>query len=394
MDDDPVGEALVRGPGPAVADVAAVTGQVRVVIVDGSALARRRLRSLLEADGSAVVVGEGRTAREAVALVDRLRPAAVVMDLDLPVPAGLDAIERIMAGRPTPILVYSAAVTGPAAGNAEAALAAGAVDVIPKPHQPEVGDSTSRHADELRQRLRLVSRARVITHPRGRLGPPARRTEVEAPLAEEQIPGPEALPERPGGATVKLVAVGASTGGPHALARVLSALPASLGVPILVVQHMAEGFIEGLAEWLDQQVDLPVRVGKPDQPLLPGTVILAASGMNASVDRRLRLRVTEPEPGQHHVPSVDVLFGSVAEHVGGAAVGVLLTGMGRDGADGLKRMRDSGALTIVQDEATCAVYGMPAAALALGAADRELPLDRIGPTLRSVVPGRLVTWPG
>jgi two-component system chemotaxis response regulator CheB len=393
MDDDPVGEALVRGPGPAVADAAA-TQRVRVVVVDGSALTRRRLRSLLEADGSAVVVGEGRTAREAVALVDRLRPAAVVMDLDLPVPAGLDAIERIMAGQPTPILVYSAAVTGPAAANAEAAFAAGAVDVIPKPREPEVADSAGRHADELRQRLRLVSRAMVITHPRGRLGPPARHTEVKPPVAEEQGSAPEARPGPPGGATVKLVAVGASTGGPHALARVISALPASLGVPVLVVQHMAEGFIEGLAEWLDQQVDLPVRVGKPDQPLLPGTVILAASGMNASVDRRLRLRATEPEPGQHHVPSVDVLFGSVAEHVGGAAVGVLLTGMGRDGAAGLKRMRDSGALTIVQDEVTCAVYGMPAAALALGAADRELPLDRIGPTLRAVLPERVVTWPG
>lgn len=398
----------MRGPEPALADCAASpTRPVRVVVVDGSALTRRHLRTMLEGDGGAVVVGEGRSARDAVALVERLRPAAVVMELDLPVTSGLAAIEGIMAGRPTPILVYSGAVSGPASSNAAAALAAGAVDVIPKPGGDQADGDAGRHGAELRQRLRLASRAKVITHPKGRLAPTGRRPDPQA----EPDPRPAVQPGRaanPAGAgagesapgapgaergQVRVVTIGASTGGPHALAEVLSALPVSIGVPIVVVQHMADGFIDGLAEWLDQQVGPAVRVGVDGQLLLPGTVTLAPSGMNFVVTRRLRLQAVEPLPGQHHIPSIDVIFESAAEHFGPHSVGVLLTGMGRDGAAGLKRMHDSGALTIVQDEATCAVYGMPAAAVAAGAADRELPLDRIGSTLRALLPERGDTWP-
>jgi chemotaxis response regulator CheB len=201
------------------------------------------------------------------------------------------------------------------------------------------------------------------------------------PLAA--APRVEPIPTRDG---VKLLVIGASTGGPHALLSVLSALPADLPQAVLIVQHMAEGFIGGLASWLDQLVPLPVTVGESGRRLEPGTVTIAPSGGNLLVqDDRLRVLVTPPDAGQFHVPGIDATMRSVAEALGPEAVGVLLTGMGRDGAAGLLAMRGRGAFTIGQDEATSAVYGMPAAAAALDAIDRQLPIDDIGPALCEVL---------
>ena len=359
-----------------------------VVVVDDSAVQRRFLRGAIDASVDFTVVGEARNGKEAVALVERLRPAAVVMDLDLPLMGGVEAIERIMCSNATPILVYSGFVTGTESANAVAALAAGAVDVLAKPGPDDTG-SLEQYADDLRRRLRVVSRIRVITHPRGRLRPadsaPAALTGVgpRRPLTAAPATGP-AVCEDPVPAHVgtKLLVIGASTGGPQALLRVLSSLPAGLEQAVLVVQHMADGFIPGLASWLDQLVPLPVIVGESGKRLQPGTVTIAPSGQNLLVqDDRLRVLCTPPEPGQFHVPGIDATMRSVAAALGPDAVGVLLTGMGRDGAAGLLEMRERGAFTIGQDEATSAVYGMPAAAAALSAIDRQLPVEEIGPAL-------------
>jgi two-component system chemotaxis response regulator CheB len=366
-----------------------MTAVVSVVVVDDSAVQRRFLRGAIDAAPEFDVVGEARNGKEAVALVERLRPHAVVMDLDLPVMGGVEAIERIMATCATPILVYSAFVGGTDSANALEALSAGAVDVLAKPGPQDTG-TLEEYADTLRRRLRMVARIRVITHPRGRLrsgngltgqakpldGVGGRRPLLAAPPLED-------IPARDG---VKLLVIGASTGGPHALLSVLSALPADLPQAVLVVQHMAEGFLDGLASWLDQLVPLPVRVGESGRRLEPGTVTLAPSGGNLLVqDDRLRVLVTPPEPGQFHVPGIDATMRSVASALGPDAVGVLLTGMGRDGAAGLLAMRGRGAFTIGQDEATSAVYGMPAAAAALDAIDRQLPIEDIGPALCDVL---------
>jgi two-component system chemotaxis response regulator CheB len=176
--------------------------------------------------------------------------------------------------------------------------------------------------------------------------------------------------------------VGASTGGPQALSQVLAELPSDFAPAVVVVQHMAEGFIEGLANWLDNTCALPVSVGANGRRLVAGTVTIAPSGLNLVVHDELRVTTHEPPPSQHHVPGIDVTMSSVADCVGPAAVAVLLTGMGRDGAAGMKRLRDIGAFTIAQDEQTSAVYGMPAAAVAVGAADVQLPLESIGPAIR------------
>jgi two-component system chemotaxis response regulator CheB len=301
---------------------------------------------------------------------------------------GVEAIERIMATCATPILVYSAFVAGADSANAVEALAAGAVDVLAKPGPSDTG-TLDEYAETLRSRLRMVSRIRVITHPRGRLRSGATLTGEAKTLNGvgrrplSALPVVEPVPAREG---IKLLVIGASTGGPHALLSVLSALPADLSQAVLVVQHMAEGFIGGLASWLDQLVPLPVSVGESGRRLEPGTVTIAPSGGNLLVqDDRLRVLVTPPEPGQFHVPGIDATMRSVADALGPDAVGVLLTGMGRDGAAGLLAMRRRGALTIGQDEATSAVYGMPAAAAALDAVDRQLPIDAIGPALCEVV---------
>ena len=372
--------------------VAAACRPVSVVVVDDSPVQRRFVRIAIEADPDLVVVGEARNGRDAVALVERLRPQVVLMDLHLPVMNGIEAIERIMATRPTPILVYSAFVDGDDRDNATAALAAGAVDVMEKPGTHGTG-KLDDDAEALRRRLRLVGRIKVITHPRAKLGAtaatlttrrlgPARRHEC-APVAPDLTAPLDDIAKR----NVRAIAIGASTGGPHALANVLAALPADLDAAVVVVQHMADGFIEGLASWLNEICPRPVTVGAAGRRLLPGTITVAPSGLNLVVHRELRVTTHEPPRSQYHVPGIDVTFSSLAEVVGADAVGVLLTGMGRDGAAGLKRLRDRGAFTIAQDEATSAVYGMPAAAVQLGAVDRQLPIGEIGPALRQLTAG-------
>jgi len=354
---------------------------VRVVVVDDSPVQRRFLRAAVDASTDLTVVGEARNGREAVALVARLRPAAVLMDLDLPVMSGIEAIERIMAASPTPILVYSAHVGGEESANALEALAAGAVDVLAKPG-PDDKISLDDYADQVRKRLRVAARVRVITHPRGKLRSRGLATGQERPtlLSTTQA---QPVESRQG---VRLIAIGASTGGPQALHTVLKDLPLDLEQAVLVVQHMADGFIPGLVAWLDQLVPLPVMQATDGGRMLPGTVTVAPSGGNLLVaDDRMRVRLVPPEPNQFHVPGIDQCFRSIADTLGPDAVGVLLTGMGRDGAAGLKAMRDRGAATLGQDEATSTVYGMPKEAALLDAVDRQVPVDEIAAVLSGLV---------
>ncbi|MFL6139882.1 MAG: chemotaxis-specific protein-glutamate methyltransferase CheB [Frankiaceae bacterium] len=368
------------------------TAPVGVVVVDDSPVQRRFLRAMIDCGQDLSVVGEARTGREAVALVERLRPAVVLMDLDLPATGGIETIERIMASRPTPILAYSS--SGAAEGGRLAAIAAGAVDVVARLEPGDEPDLESC-AEGLRRRLRVASRVRVITHPRARLRPGGTASPLGPARTDASRPEPfPPLPERPvrapaepgdGRRGYELIAVGVSTGGPQALSVLLGQLPADLAQAVVVVQHMADGFLEGLAAWLDSQCALPVRVGASGKRLQPGTVTVAPGGLNLLVHDRLRISCEQPPPSQYHIPGIDATFGSVAASVGAAAIGVILTGMGRDGAAGLRLMRERGAATIGQDEATSAVYGMPGAAMALGAVEHELPLPQIAPFLLSLV---------
>jgi len=363
---------------------ASVPGElITVVLVDDSGMERRFLRAAIEADPGLAVVGEARTGRDALALVERLRPSAVVLDLELAGMAAIEIIERIMASVPIPILVCSTEGT---ADRAAAALAAGAIDVVARP--------TDRNADRepyaaaLRRSVRVASRVRVITHPRARL---RNRSGVTATTRSDGAPSSDTVgagqPHARAEGLVDLIAIGASTGGPQALAHLLGALPATFTPAVVVVQHMADGFIESLAGWLDGLCALPVAVATSGSRLRPGTVTIAPSARNLIVNDHLRISIEQPPATQFHVPGVDATFESVARNVGPRAIGVLLTGMGRDGATGLKAMRDAGAITIGQDEDSSAVWGMPAAAAACGAVQRQLPLVDIAPALVEILEG-------
>lgn len=343
-----------------------------VLLVDESAASRRALRAGLQATEEFTVVGEARSYRDAVLMVERLRPAIVLMHLSAPVATGLDVIEQIMAVRPTPVVVYSAESGDSAAASALGALSAGAIEVVPKPDWDDA-KSADRSVGELRRLLRAASRIKVITHPRGKLRPVA-PTEAEAASGSRAV-------------AISLVVIGASTGGPQAVAQVLRALPQDFAPAVLVVQHMADGFIPGLVTWLDSVSPLRVGVAEAGRVLRPGTVSIAPSGQNIQVGSSLRVVLGQPLERQFHVPGIDPAFRSIAETVGPHAIGILLTGMGRDGAAGLRALRDAGAVTIGQDEASSAVYGMPAVAMKLGGVEHQLPLDEIAPTVLRLVRG-------
>ena len=397
-----------------------------VAVVAGTRTRIKALERLLTLPGL-VLGGSAQDPVGAEELITRVNPNAVLLDLDL-WSGGLETIERIMAVRATPIVVIGAAAEHP-----EAAIAAGAVDVV---GALDVAPGSAEYAQTVMRHLKVASRVRVITHPRGRLrgrgvaapsltspGAPTpprsltgdsrdthRADEVDgrdASVDRSRGPDPAATPEagssdalrRPavapnterswsGGRAAapmwdprrgpRVIAIGASTGGPPALATILTELPASLDAAVVVVQHMAEGFVEGLARWLDGICPLPVMVAVEGERVQAGHVYLAPANQNLVLRHGFRVGLSDPPPGQYHVPGVDVTFRSVAALSAGNAVGVLLTGMGRDGAAGLRVMRDAGSFTIGQDESTSVVWGMPAAAQELDAVDVELPLSQIG----------------
>jgi two-component system chemotaxis response regulator CheB len=286
---------------------------------------------------------------------------------------GLELVERVMGRRATPIVL-----TGAAAENAAVALAAGAVDLV-TPGTEGLGPVAYSRA--LARHLAVASRVRVITHPRGRLRERGLATGAEPTGPTGRRRGaPDGRSSRP-----CVVVIGASTGGPPALAAILGALPADLDVPVVVVQHMAEGFVEGLAQWLNGVVSLPVSVALNGDRLRPGHIVLAPSDGNLVVEHGLRLAIDDPRPDQFHVPEIDTTLRSIAMVCRERAVGVLLTGMGRDGAAGMLAMRRVGAFTIGQDEGTSVVWGMPAAAAAIDGLDIELPLPEIADAIVDAV---------
>jgi len=341
---------------------------IRVLVVEDSLTVRMRLREVLGREPDVEVVGEAEDGRRAIELCQALRPDVVTLDMMLPVMTGVAATEYIMAHCPTPILIVSSSTNRGELFRTYDALAAGALDVLEKPRGDETDDHWERR---LVAAVRLVSRVKVITHPRGRLGGLGRAS--AAPV--------EAGPRRAPRADGCLAALGASTGGPGAIVRVLQGMPAPLPFALLVVIHIDEPFGTAFAEWLDGQTDHRVRYARQGEPLPGGGQVLMAPPGRHLVVREARLELTA-DPARHSCrPSVDVLFESLARERGPGVRAALLTGMGGDGAAGLLEIRRAGGLTIAQDEATSAVYGMPREAVRLGAAERVLPLSEIGAAL-------------
>lgn len=344
--------------------------RIRVLIADDSLVAREMLTQILMSDPGIEVVGTAANGQEAVDMVARLRPDLVTMDVHMPKMDGLEATERIMAYTPTPILVVSSSVHGEGMGRAFDALAIGALEVIKKP-EPRDWAALEAIGRDIIRRVKILARVRVITHIRGRRSPVHR--------AE-----PEHIKPVRGRRRVQVVAIGSSTGGPSALLNVLGRLSPDFPLPIVIAQHIAEGFVPGLASWLDAGCKVKVLPAEEGRPVEPGAAYLAATGSNMELDGST-VRFTVPLAGQLYIPSADTLFESVARSYGPHAVGVLLTGMGTDGARGLKQMHDMGAPTICQDEATSTVWGMPKAGIDLGAADAVLAAHDIAEEIERIV---------
>lgn len=341
---------------------------IRVVVADDSLVAREMLAQILAGEPDIEVIGQAKDGYEAVELVERLRPDLVTMDIHMPRLDGLQATERIMAFTPTPILVVSSSVYGEGMGRAFDALNLGALEVIKKPEPRDWADLDRIGRDVIRK-VRILANVRVITHIRGR-----------------RASHPHAGRIADSGGKRSIVAIGSSTGGPSALLDVLGRLPRELPVPIVVAQHIADGFVPGLVSWLDSGCRIKVAAAEDGQTIEPGTAYFASTGTNMVVDGGV-VRFQEPGSGQLYIPSADTLFDSVARSHGRRSIGVILTGMGADGAEGLKMMRNSGAATIAQNEETCMVFGMPKAAIDIGAAEQVLPVTGIAEAIEQLVAG-------
>jgi len=379
---------------------------IRVVVIDDSALMRRMITTLLERDPAIRVVGTARDGREAITLVERLRPDIVTMDVRMPVMDGLEATEHLMAYCPTPIIVLTASLASHEVDITFRMLDAGALEVIEKP-RVDTPLALERAAHDLIRRIKILSRTRVVTHLRGRrrsgaLGTAARRPPAAPPeRASRAVAGPdEARPARrpdsvkgngrpsaPAAASTArragfpVVVIGASTGGPRAVYQILSGLPRSFPGAILVVQHIAAGFSAGMAEWLASASVLPVRLAAEGDAITPGLVLVAPDQYDLLITPEATVHLNN-NPLLIQRPAIDVTMQAAAEVFGARATGVLLTGMGRDGAHGMLTIRRSGGHTIAQDEASSAIFGMPRAAIQLGAATEVL-----SPAL---IPARLV----
>ena len=346
---------------------------IRVLVVEDSHTVRSRLLNILGAEPDIEVVGEAEDGKRAIELCLQTRPDVITMDMMLPVMSGLAATEYIMAHCPTPILVVSASINRGELFKIYEALAAGAVDVLEKPTGLETVGAWEHRFIAM---LKLVARIRVITHPRARLAALATRKPASPPAALEATRS-----ERPYG----LVAIGASTGGPGAILEILRSLPAQFRLPILLVLHINEPFGTAFADWLDAQTSRPVDYARDGTPVVSAVGrVVVAPGDRHMVVRNGSVHLTRDAERHSCRPSVDVLFESVAAEYGASAAACLLTGMGRDGALGLLKIRQAGGLTIAQDETTSVVYGMPREAVLLGAATHVLRLGDIGARLASL----------
>ncbi|MFI5910233.1 chemotaxis-specific protein-glutamate methyltransferase CheB [Dactylosporangium sp. NPDC051541] len=336
---------------------------IRVLIVEDSPTVRACLREALTSADGFEIVGEAVDGAQAVDLCRRLRPDVITMDVMLPIMTGLVATEQIMAVAPTPILVVCSADRREVFTTYDA-LAAGAVDVLEKPRGDAADDTWGQR---LRTAVRVVSRIRVVT--KRLAGPPATVPAAPAPSAAGSL---------------RAVLIGASTGGPGAIVSLLRALPAGFALPLLYVQHLSanESFAQAFTGWLAEQTGLVIAYARGGEALasLAGRVTMAPPNLHLLV-RGGHLHLSAAAPRYSCRPSVDTLFESAAADLGRAAAGCLLTGMGRDGADGLLALRRAGAVTFAQDAASCVVYGMPKEAVTLGAAAEVLPPEQIGSRL-------------
>jgi len=352
----------------------------RVLVVDDSGFFRRRIVEILEADPALKVVGTASNGQEAIAQVAALKPDVVTMDIEMPVMDGITAVRHIMRLNPLPILMFSS-LTHTGAQATLKALEAGAVDFLPKRFEDIAKD---------RDQAKMLLCRRI--HEVARQGSPARamkslqRTERTKTISPTAVPAHASVtPARRG--QLQVVAIASSTGGPVALAQVLTKLPPDFRLPVLVVQHMPASFTPAFASRLNQQCAVTVKEAQDGDVVRGGEVLIAPGGRQMTLKQRageVRVVISDGQPELHYKPCADITFDSVAKVFGGKTLGIVLTGMGADGREGVRALKKQGSTIWSQDEATSVIYGMPMAVAEAGLSDQVMALHDIGPGIAQV----------
>ncbi|MBI5181040.1 MAG: chemotaxis-specific protein-glutamate methyltransferase CheB [Nitrospirae bacterium] len=344
---------------------------IRVLIVDDSNVFSDILTKILQSDIDIKVVGRAVNGIDAVNLAERLNPDVITMDIQMPLMRGVEATEEIMRRHPTPIIILSSYVNKKEMNVCFDALKAGAVDVMEKPTGRTLLDYQEIE-DELIKRVKIAAGIKVFTH-----------LNLSKGLTERRIAIPKVVTAKK--QRIKIIVIGASTGGPIAINTILSALPPDFSVPCVVVQHIAKGFLEGFVDWLARECRIKVKIGLQNERLESGIAYFPPEDQHLGFYKNSLIRLYNGLPQDGHRPSITLIMKAAAEVYGSGVLGVLLTGMGRDGAEGLKAIKAAGGKTIAQDEETCAVFGMPKEAIENNAADHVLPIDKIAKQIMNMV---------
>ncbi len=351
---------------------------IRVLIVDDMLTIRMALRFILESDPELTVMGEAGSGEEAVDFCKKSRPDILTMDINMPGMGGYEAIRQIMSMAPCPIVVITGIESQYLMEVSFKALELGALTVLPTPRGLSADNSdaaTLIHQIKTMAAVKVVRRS--LRMPSGAATPDKVGRQAAAPAKSGVSSQIKKVPQ--------LVAVGLSTGGPPALQTVLNGLKQDFPLPIVIVQHISQGFIFGLASWLSKTTPFRCKVGENGEIIKPGIVYLAPDNTHMTIMGNGELRLDDTsDPHSGHRPSANVLFESIARNFGEKAIGILLTGMGQDGASGLKAMRQAGAYTIAQDEESSVIFSMPKAAIDLNAVEEVLPLGEVAPRLGSL----------
>lgn len=346
---------------------------IRVLVVDDSSFMRKAITRMLESDGSIKVVGQARDGLEALEMVEKLKPDVITLDVEMPKLDGLETLKRIMESNPTPVIMFSA-LTKEGAETTLKALELGAVDFIAKDFS-NVSISIHSKENELLEKVKSVARNRFAFVIR-RL-----RASLKSPLNMEAL---KSFRKR---GSYEIVSIGASTGGPQALQMILSELPKDFPIPVVIAQHMPKVFTKSFSERLDSTCEIKVKEAENREPIQPGVAYLAPGDSHMGLKRiGKQVFVELVEDGKFiYRPSVDVLMGSVADIYEDRAIAIILTGMGSDGKEGIKRIFESGGYVIAQDEETSVVFGMPKAVIEAGYAKAILPIESIAKEVLKLV---------
>lgn len=342
---------------------------LKVMVVEDSLTAQKLLVSILSKDPSIDVIGVASSGEEAIKLLENLEPDVITMDIHMPGMNGLDVTRKIMETRPVPIVVVSESCLVQDVERAFQLIDAGALSAIPKP--VPVSKEFELAAGRLTQTVKDMSQVKVVR----------RWPRLRKPDEPGQAISTSRLTRLPKADALSVIALGASTGGPAALCEVLKALPANYPLPIVAVQHIAPGFLAGMVEWMNQTLKIKVKVATAGETVRPGYLYIAPEGKHMGLQKTGNILLSDTPPLKGHRPAVSYLFESLVGEFGAKALGIILTGMGQDGAAELLKLKESGATTIAQDKETSVVHGMPGEAIRLGGAVHVLSLEAIAEVL-------------